>query len=139
MNIGEVAVRSGVSAKMIRYYEATKLLPSAQRRANGYRDYDSKDVAMLQFVRRGRDLGFSLEEIRELLTLWRDRRRSSKNVKRLAEAHIGDLRRRIGEMSAMADTLQALARACRGDERPECPILEDLAAAEKTKRQARKR
>lgn len=128
MNIGAAAERSDVSAKMIRYYESVGLLPEAARRANGYRDYDDADVAILQFVRRGRDLGFSLGEIRELLALWQDRRRPSRDVKRLAEAHVADLRRRITDMTAMADTLQHLSRSCHGDDRPDCPILEDLGA-----------
>lgn len=126
MNIGAASHRSKVSAKMIRYYESVGLLPAAARRENGYRDYDDGDVAVLQFVRRGRDLGFSLDEIRELLALWRNRRRPSKLVKRLALTHLADLRQRIAEMTAMADVLQNLARSCHGDERPDCPILEDL-------------
>jgi Cu(I)-responsive transcriptional regulator len=127
MRIGEASARSGVSAKMIRHYEGLGLLPRAPRRDNNYRDYDRSDVAILQFIRRARDLGFSLEEARELVALWRDRSQPSAKVKRLAESHIADLERRIAEMSAMADTLRGLARACRGDHRPECPILADLA------------
>lgn len=127
MNISEAAERSGVSAKMIRYYESVALLKPAARRGNGYRDYGDADVSVLQFIRRTRDLGFSLEEVGELLTLWRDRKRPSREVKRLAEAHIADLERRMKEMRAVLRTLRHLALHCRGDERSECPILDDLA------------
>lgn len=127
MNIGEASERTGVSAKMIRYYESIGLLPSAARRANGYRDYGVQDIAVLQFVRRTRDLGFSLEEVSTLLALWSDTKRSSREVKRLAETHIADLERRIREMRAVMKTLRGLAKNCHGDERSECPILDDLA------------
>jgi len=129
MNISEAAERSGVSAKMIRYYESIALLRPAARRDNGYRDYGDADVSVLQFIRRTRDLGFSLEEVGALLTLWRDRKRPSREVKRLAEAHIADLERRMKEMRAVLRTLRDLAQHCRGDERSECPILDDLTAA----------
>lgn len=128
MNIGEASDRSGVSAKMIRYYESVGLLPSAVRRANGYRDYGDQDVAVLRFVRRTRDLGFSLEEVSALLALWSDKKRPSREVKRLAEAHIADLERRIRETRAVMKTLRRLAQHCHGDERSDCPILDDLAA-----------
>ena len=127
MNIGDASARSGVSAKMIRYYETIRLLKPA-RRDNGYRDYHEADVAVLQFIRRTRDLGFSLDEVAELLKLWRDRRRPSREVKRLAVAHIDDLERRIREMRAVIRTLRELADHCHGDERSDCPILDDLAA-----------
>lgn len=127
MNIGEASDRSGVSAKMIRYYESVGLLPSAARRANGYRDYDDQDVAVLQFVRRTRDLGFSLEEVSALLALWSNKKRPSREVKRLAEAHIADLEARMREMRAVMKTLRQLAKHCHGDERSDCPILDDLA------------
>lgn len=127
MNIGDASARSGVSAKMIRYYETIRLLKPA-RRDNGYRDYHEADVAVLQFIRRTRDLGFSLDEVAELLKLWRDRRRPSREVKRLAVAHIDDLERRIREMRAVVRTLRELADHCHGDERSDCPILDDLAA-----------
>lgn len=135
MNIGAAAERSGVSAKMIRYYESIGLM-SAARRANGYRDYDANDVAMLQFVRRTRDLGFSLEEVGALLALWRDRRRSSRDVRRLAQKHLADIEARLAEMRAVTRTLKRLVDACHGDDRPDCPILDDLAAppARKTRR-----
>lgn len=127
MNIGAAAERSGVSAKMIRYYESIGLV-SATRRANGYRDYDDTDIAMLQFVRRTRDLGFSLEEVGALLALWRDRRRSSRDVRRLAQKHLADIEERMAEMRAVTRTLKRLVDACHGDDRPDCPILDDLAA-----------
>ena len=127
MNIGEASERSGVSAKMIRYYEGVGLLPSAARRTNGYRDYGDQEVALLQFVRRTRDLGFSLEEVSTLLALWSDKKRPSREVKRLAEAHIADLERRMREMRAVMKTLRQLAHHCHGDERSDCPILDDLA------------
>ncbi len=126
MNISEAAARSGVSAKMIRYYEGVGLLAPAGRRANGYRDYGDTDVAMLQFVRRTRDLGFSLEEVGALLALWRDRGRSSRVVRKLAETHLAEIEMRIGELKAVARTLKRLVQACHGDDRPDCPILEDL-------------
>ena len=126
MNIGDAARASGVSAKMIRYYEQTGLIPPAGRTAAGYRDYSAKDVHMLRFVRRARDLGFSIAEIGELLELWRDRSRHSADVKRIALARIEDLRRRIAEMEQMAATLEHLASCCSGDSRPDCPILADL-------------
>lgn len=134
MNISEVSERSGVSAKMIRYYESIKLLRPAARRENGYRDYGDADVSVLQFVRRTRDLGFSLEEVSALLTLWGDRKRPSREVKRLAEAHIADLERRIKEMRAVLRTLRNLAEHCRGDDRSDCPILDDLASSPATRR-----
>ncbi len=126
MNIGAAAERSGVSTKMIRYYESIDLLKPAARRGNGYRDYGDADVAILQFIRRTRDLGFSLEEVSALLALWQNRRRSSREVKRLAETHIVDLERRIKNMRAVVRTLRELAQHCHGDERSECPILDDL-------------
>ncbi len=129
MNIGEASRASGVSAKMIRYYEATGLIPAAQRTGSGYRAYGPTEVRMLRFIRRARDLGFPVETIGELLALWRDRSRHSGDVKRLAEGHIAALSRRIAEMQAMRDTLADLATACCGDDRPDCPILADLEGA----------
>lgn len=134
MNISEAAERSGVSAKMIRYYESVSLLKPAARRNNGYRDYGDADVSVLQFIRRTRDLGFSLEEVAALLTLWRDRKRPSREVKRLAEAHITDLERRMKEMRAVLRTLRDLAQHCHGDERSDCPILDDLATPPSVRR-----
>lgn len=127
MNISEAADTSGVSAKMIRYYEGIGLLVPAARRENGYRDYGDDDVSILQFIRRTRDLGFSLDEVAALLALWRDRKRSSREVKRLAAAHIEDLERRMKEMRAVLRTLREFAHSCHGDDRSECPILADLA------------
>ena len=125
-NIGEAAARSGVSAKMVRHYESLGLLPRISRTDAGYRQYNDKDVHTLRFIRRARDLGFSMAEIAELLRLWQNRRRSSAEVKRIAQAHVADLERRIAEMAAMKQTLQQLVSCCHGDQRPECPILDDL-------------
>jgi MerR family transcriptional regulator, copper efflux regulator len=131
MNIGAAAIASGVTAKMIRHYEAIGLLRPAQRRENTYRDYGERDVHELRFVRRGRRLGFSTEEIGALLTLWRDRERPSREVRRIANAHAADLEARIAEMQAMVKTLRDLTRRCHGDDRPDCPILDDLAGEER--------
>lgn len=126
MNIGEAAAASGVSAKMIRYYEDAGLVPPAERSASGYRLYGEADVHRLRFIRRARDLGFAVTEIRELLGLWSDRSRRSADVKRLAQAHIADLEERIAKLRQMADTLRELADCCAGDHRPDCPILAGL-------------
>lgn len=128
-NIGEAATRSGVSAKMIRHYESLGLLPTVARTDSGYRQYSDREVHTLRFIRRGRDLGFSMAEIAELVQLWQNPRRASSNVKRIALAHIADLDRRMEEMAQMRATLQRLADCCRGDQRPDCPILEDLEGA----------
>ena len=127
MNIGAAAASSGVTAKMIRHYEAIGLLRLAERRSNSYRDYGERDIHELRFIGRARRLGFSIPEISELLALWRDRGRSSREVKRIAQAHISDLQSRIAEMQAMANTLGDLVSTCHGDDRPGCPILDDLA------------
>ncbi|HVJ32053.1 MAG TPA: Cu(I)-responsive transcriptional regulator [Terriglobia bacterium] len=126
--IGEAARSSGVSAKMIRHYESIGLLPKAQRTEAGYRLYDETEIHALRFIHRARSLGFPLETIRQLLALWRDRRRSSATVKKLALTHVGDLEAKIAEMQSMVKTLKHLAHHCHGDERPDCPILEDLAS-----------
>ena len=128
-NIGEAASRSGVSAKMVRHYESLGLLPKVGRTQAGYRQYTSKEVHTLRFIRRARDLGFSMAEIAELLALWQDRRRASAQVKRIALAHVADLDRRMKEMDAMKRTLEQLAACCHGDERPDCPILDELSDA----------
>jgi len=128
MNIGEAARHSGVSAKMIRHYEGIGLIPKATRTFSGYRTYSANDVHTLRFVRQARNLGFSIKQIEQLLGLWRNQRRPSSKVKALALAHIGELDARITELQAMKRTLQDLAAHCHGDERPECPILEGLAA-----------
>jgi MerR family transcriptional regulator, copper efflux regulator len=127
MTIGQAAKSSAVSAKMIRHYESIGLLPKAQRTGAGYRLYDESDVHTLRFIQRARSLGFPLETIRTLLALWRNRRRSSSQVKDLAQRHVADLERKIAEMQAMVRTLKHLAHNCHGDERPDCPILDDLA------------
>jgi Cu(I)-responsive transcriptional regulator len=132
MNIGQAAKASGVSAKMIRYYEEIGLIGRAERSASNYRSFDSRDVNELRFVKRARSLGFSVKEIERLLSLWRDRERPSRDVKAIADRHIGDLEARIAEMSAMADTLRQLSHCCAGDDRPDCPILADLADTKDT-------
>ena len=129
MNIGQAAKRSGLSAKMIRYYESIGLLVPAGRSANGYRHYSEQDLHRLAFIKRSRDLGFSLEEVGRLLTLWQDRQRASADVKALAGAHIAALERKIEELVSLRDTLQELVSHCQGDDRPDCPILRDLEGA----------
>jgi len=126
MNIGQVSKESGVSAKMIRYYEQTGLIPAADRKESGYRDYSSTDIHMLRFIRRARDLGFSVAEISDLLGLWRDDTRQSAEVRRLAQSHIDGLERKIKGLQDMARSLTTLVKACRGDHRPHCPILQSL-------------
>ncbi len=126
-NIGEAAARSGVSAKMVRHYESLGLLPKVSRTDAGYRRYGDKEVHSLRFIRRSRDLGFSMAEIAELLKLWQNRRRASSDVKRIALRHVADLDTRMAAMAEMRDSLKHLAACCSGDSRPECPILEDLA------------
>jgi len=125
--IGEAAQRSGVSPKMLRHYEQLGLLPPVARTDAGYRLYGEREVHTLRFIRRARDLGFSMAEIAELLALWQNRRRASAHVKRIAQAHIADLDRRMAEMQAMRRSLAELADCCHGDDRPDCPILDDLA------------
>lgn len=129
MQIGDAARTTGVSAKMIRHYESIGLIPSAARRASNYRDYGHEDVHRLGFIRRARDLGFSIGEIRDLLRLWEDRERSSADVKALTEAHIAELDTKIAMLREMRDTLGTLAEACDGDHRPNCPIIEGLAGS----------
>jgi len=126
-NIGQAAAQSGVSAKMIRHYESLGLLPPVQRTDAGYRQYGDKEVHTLRFIRRARALGFSMMEIAELLKLWQNKRRASADVKRIALAHVADLERRIAEMEAMWQTLAQLAHCCQGNNRPDCPILTELA------------
>lgn len=128
MNIGQAARQSGLSAKMIRYYESTGLLKPAHRSDSGYRLYGTQDLHTLGFIKRSRDLGFSLDEVARLLTLWQDGQRASADVKQLARSHIDDLSRRIEELSSLRDTLQQLVAHCQGDERPDCPILQELAS-----------
>jgi Cu(I)-responsive transcriptional regulator len=126
MNIGEAAAASGVSVKMIRHYEDIGLIGKAARTDAGYRTYSDSDVHVLRFVRQARVLGFSIRQIGELLALWKDRRRPSAKVKALAIAHVKDLEEKIAEMESMKAALEHLAAHCRGDERPECPILEGI-------------
>ena len=129
MNIGAAAEEAGVSAKMIRHYEAIGLLRPALRRDNRYRDYGDREVHELRFIGRARRLGFSIEEIRTLLALWRDDARPSREVRRVAQAHLQDLEGRIAEMQAMAGSLREVVAHCHGDSRPDCPILDGLGAA----------
>lgn len=130
VNIGQASKASGVSAKMIRYYEQTGLIPEADRTAAGYRDYSHSDVHMLSFIRRARDLGFSVNEISDLLGLWRDETRQSAEVKRLAKGHVHELERKIEDLQDMVHTLKVLIKSCRGDHRPDCPILQRLETAD---------
>lgn len=128
MNIGEAATASGVSAKMIRYYESIGLVPKVARTESGYRVYSENDIHTLRFVRRARDLGFSVEQIGELLSLWQNHERASKDVKRVALTHVETLRQKVQELEDMIDTLTSLAERCHGDNRPDCPIIENLAS-----------
>lgn len=127
MKIGWAAAAAGVSERMIRHYEKIGLIAPAARRASGYRDYDERDVHTLRFISRARDLGFPIEEIRQLLALWQDRERSSADVKALALARAGELKRKSAELDQMRRSLEQLAASCHGDDRHDCPILEDLA------------
>ena len=130
MKIGEASKRSGISERMIRHYEKIGLVAPAARRDSGYRDYDERDVHTLRFIGRARDLGFGIDEIGQLLALWHDRSRSSADVKALALARAAELKRKATELDAMRRTLERLAAECHGDERPDCPILHDLEAAD---------
>jgi len=130
MNIGQAAAAAGITAKRIRYYEQIGLIDEAARSEAGYRLYGEGDLHTLRFVQHARQLGFSIAEIVTLLALWRDKRRSSADVKRVALAHVADLRAKISELQSMVDTLQDLANHCEGDVRPDCPILTQLQGAE---------
>lgn len=127
MNIGEASHHSGVPAKTIRYYEDIGLIQPAARHANNYRDYDDRGIQTLQFLKRARSLGFSIEDCRDLLSLYQDRQRTSANVKAVAKRRVTEIDRKISELEAMRSTLTRLIDQCRGDMRPECPILDDLA------------
>ncbi len=127
MTIGDAAKASGVSAKMIRHYESVGLLPNALRSEAGYRQYGAADLHTLRFVRRARDLGFSIEQIRELVALWQDRRRPSRQVKAFAQAHIAELEQKLQQIQAMKAALEHLVHCCNGDDRPDCPIIDGLA------------
>ena len=126
--IGQAAERAGVSARMVRHYEGLGLLAGVARTDSGYRQYTEADVHSLRFIRRARDLGFSMDEIAQLLGLWQDQARASSQVKQIAQKHIDNLAERIAAMQAMQRSLQTLVGCCHGDERPDCPILDDLAA-----------
>jgi MerR family copper efflux transcriptional regulator len=128
MKIGQASSASGVSQRMIRHYEKIGLIPAAPRRDSGYRDYDERDLHMLHFIGRARDLGFPIEDIRLLLALWTDRNRSSADVKKLAMSRIAELRQRLAVLEGMCRTLEHLANSCHGDDRPDCPIIDDLDA-----------
>ncbi len=130
MNIGELAKSSGVNAKLIRHYESIGLIPKAARTGSGYRTYSEKDIQFLRFVKRARGLGFSMKEIKKLISLWRNKSRASKEVKALATSHILDLERKITEMQEMVYNLKVLARNCHGDNRPDCPIITGLETGE---------
>ena len=132
MNIGEAARASGVTAKMIRHYESLDLIKPATRTAAGYRVYDDREVHTLRFIRRARDLGFSIKEIEALLALWHNRRRASADVRRVAQEHLTALDRKIAELQGMRRTLEQLIHDCHGDHRPDCPILEDLSGVTST-------
>ena len=127
MNIGQAAAASGVSAKMIRHYEESGVIRAPRRTTSNYRLYSDTDVHVLRFIKRARALGFSMADIKTLLSLWQDKSRSSSAVKRIAGTHIEELERRIAELQAMVRTLEHLSRHCHGDHRPECPIIEELA------------
>ena len=126
--IGVAAARAGVSARMVRHYESLGLLASVARTESGYRQYGEADVHTLRFIRRARELGFSMDEIAQLLGLWQDKARASSQVKQIAQAHIESLQERIAALQAMQRSLQQLVACCQGDGRPDCPILDDLAA-----------
>lgn len=126
MNIGEVAKASGVNAKLIRHYESIGIIPKAGRSMAGYRVYKTTDVHILTFVKKARSLGFSMKEIKKLVSLWRNKNRASSEVKNLATAHIKQLEQKISELQSMVDTLKHLSRHCHGDNRPDCPILDSL-------------
>ncbi len=129
VNIGTAAERSGVSAKMIRHYESLGLLGSVRRTDSGYRQYGEADVHVLRFIKRSRELGFSMAEIANLVGLWKDKRRASAKVKQIAQQHLAELNQRVAALQEMQRTLQQLIDGCAGDERPQCPILDGLSGA----------
>ncbi len=127
MNIGEAAKMSGVNAKLIRHYESIGIIPKASRSDSGYRVYSENDINILSFVKRARGLGFSMKEIKKLVSLWRNRSRASSDVKSLAQEHVKDMEKKIEDLQAMVKTLKHLSRNCHGDHRPDCPIIDGLA------------
>jgi len=127
MNIGKAAKLSGISAKTIRYYESVGLMPEPTRAANGYRHYNDKDLQTLRFIHRSRNLGFTIKDIRDLLGLWQDKERASADVREVAKRHVEEIENRLEEMESVRQTLMQLIHKCHGDNRPDCPILEDLA------------
>ena len=127
MNISQVAQASGLSARMIRHYESIELLPAPTRSESGYRQYSQRDLHNLRFIHSARQLGFSMEQVAQLLALWQDRSRSSSEVKLLAQQHLQELKQKIVDLQAMRDTLAELARSCQGDDRPDCPIINSRA------------
>ena len=138
MNIGQAAAVTGVSAKMIRHYEDIGLIQKARRTTSGYRMYSDSDLHILAFIKQSRNLGFSIEQIRDLLSLWQNRRRTSRKVKELAEMHINDLDERIKELQEIRQAISHLASHCHGDERPDCPIIDALAGQVRVTRQTTK-
>lgn len=128
MNIGEAAKISGVNAKLIRHYESIGIIPKASRSDAGYRVYSETEVNILSFVKRSRNLGFSMKEIKKLVSLWRNKSRASSEVKNLATKHVDEMEKKILELQSMVKTLKHLAKTCHGDDRPDCPILNDLAS-----------
>ncbi|MDA0366971.1 MAG: Cu(I)-responsive transcriptional regulator [Proteobacteria bacterium] len=129
MNIGEASAETGVTAKSIRYYESIDLIPPAERSESGYRQYSARDIQTLHFIKRSRGLGFSVAEVAELLSLYRDRKRASGEVKGIVETHLDEIDQKITELESIRTTLRNLADRCHGDDRPDCPILDDLAGA----------
>lgn len=130
MNIGQAAAASGISTKMIRHYEAINLIAPADRTESGYRVYSKSDVELLSFIRRGRDLGFSIDQIRNLLSLRHNQSRASADVKRIALEHVKELEAKMQQLQEMADTLRTLANSCHGDDKPDCPIINELSSKE---------
>ncbi len=130
LSIGETAAMTGVTAKTIRYYEETGLLPQPQRSRNGYRSYGSRDVHILRFIKRARDLGFSVEDVGKLLELWKSEHRESREVRKLAQQHLESIQKKIADLRSLEASLRQLVDHCHGDDSPDCPILEDLAFEE---------
>lgn len=128
MNIGQAAKLSGINAKLIRHYESISIIPKASRSEGGYRTYSETDVHILSFVKRSRTLGFSMKEIKKLVSLWRNKSRASLEVKAMATKHVEEMEQKIVELQEMVKTLKHLARNCHGDGRPDCPILNKLAS-----------